>query len=104
MALVYSRRLGQGSLSSAGSTAIYTVPAGVTAVVRSCSFTTLGGSANAANLIVGGAYEIAGIESGTLYVPVVVNLRAVLNAGEVLTFEITGGSFHVMVSGYELDS
>lgn len=102
MALVYSKRLGQYSQVGAGGAVIYTVPAGVVAVVRSASFTTIAGTSQAANLIVGGAYEIAGIESSVFYVPVVVNLRAVMVAGETLTFEVTGGTFHVMVSGYEL--
>lgn len=102
MGFVYSKRLGSAGIAGAGSALVYTVPTGVTAVVRSCSFTCVSGSADAANLIDSGSYEIAGAEVGTLFVPTVVQLRAVMEPGDTLRLEATGGTWHVTVSGYEL--
>lgn len=102
MAEIYSRRLGDGNESGAGSGLAYTTPSGVVAVVRCLTVvlfpgTTFGGVYRTDSV----AYIGGATATGALY-PETINMRHVLEAGETLTWQFQGGGGTWILSGYEL--
>lgn len=100
---VYSTQFFLGTVTAGGSTPIYTVPAGYTAVIRDIELEQYGGAlANGRIEIVG----FAGIYSYTpsgLLLPAQWTGRAVMTPAQVLSLTLTGGDWAALISGYLLD-
>jgi L-aminopeptidase/D-esterase-like protein len=102
MPQVYSTRFAAGAIGAGDSAVVYTVPSGVTAVVRDVKVHC--GSATAALFtltIVGiaNALVINTTDDGTVPLS---DMRIVLNAGDQLQVSATSEGFEYVISGYQL--
>jgi hypothetical protein len=102
MAPVYSKALfGIYSPPSTTSTP-YTVPTGITTVVRSISITNQTGSAGGCRITDGGGIDIASVKNLPLLETSVIGLRAVLEFGDGIKVITDTDGYTVRASGYEL--
>jgi hypothetical protein len=103
MASVYSTRLAAGTITAGTTDHVYTVPSGVTVVVRDF---TCGAQSAPANSI---AFNLSGVAE--LFSPENVNQfrtaheegRWVLNPGDVIDVDAIAGNWSYCISGYVLD-
>ena len=102
MARIYSARLAERSAFTGGPTAVYTVPSGTLAVVRSISMSQDAGALSVGLVLRTGGAILAGVQAAALYVCQPIDLRSVLNGGEQLSFQVIAGTWSISVSGYEL--
>lgn len=104
MASIYSKRLGDGNESAAGSGPAYTTPSGVVTVVRCLTVVLFPGTTFGAVYRTASVAYVAGVTGGSSLVIATINCRHVLEAGETLTWQFQGGGGTWIVSGYELDA
>lgn len=102
MGLVYSRRLGEATQTGAGTASVYTVPAGVTAVVRDIAVLCESAGSFVALLSRIGGVPIWFGSSAAANTYLHEEGRKVLYAGDQLEFTVNGGTWTVNISGYEL--
>lgn len=98
---IYSTRFFAGSYSTAGLTAVYTVPTAYVAIIRTVTFHAASTSAEAA-LVLNGAEGFAGggllPNDGNVWQ----NGRVVLNAGDMIGVYVFSGTTQITCSGYLL--
>lgn len=103
---VYSTRFCNSSISSAGDTTLYTVPAGFRAVLRDVDIYFGGATGIVVELRATGINFVPFAATTTDPEPGVWRGRQVLNAGESLTVHVAtlpaGGGLNVFASGYLL--
>lgn len=101
--MIYSRQLSLGHQNTSGTQNIYTVPAGITAVVRDIQMmATTPGTPSDCFLYMGGEpVWYSGLVTG--YANVHEECRIVLNAGEVIQIDVHAGTWSFLLSGYELN-
>lgn len=98
---VYSKRLGTVSAAAGGPTAVFTVPAGETYVVRCIMGLCTSSSPTVASLKVGATF-LGAIDCPANDAQILLNCRLVLEAGETLTVEPNAGTLLASFSGYAL--
>ncbi len=103
MASIYSTQFYEGYTAALGSHALYTVPAGKIAIIRSISVAVVSAAVNQGYIGVTGKSLIAAWTNLPIITDKQVNCRQVLNAGEVLTLQLNTSDVAVAVSGYLLD-
>lgn len=102
MASIYSKRFAGGSFPAGFSEAVYTVPAGCTAIVR--CITARCDSSSSAGLTISGAsaFTFFAVETTSVEAVPVWNGRVVLVAGEDIGLVATDEQYEVSISGYLL--
>lgn len=104
MASIYSRRLAEFDLSSAGDHGIYTVGAGLVAVLRDISV-VFSGTVGQQGLLTRSGGSAFWLETATATLQGFhQECRVVLEAGDVLEFGVLSGTWQGIISGYELSS
>ena len=104
MAYVYSQRLVEKSAATTGSSVVYTVPAGTTAVLRDITLICESAGTNTLVLYRTGGAVLYFATSAAVNTYFHEEGRKVLQAGESITLGIGAGTWSVAVSGYELST
>jgi hypothetical protein len=102
MPFVYSKRLVEFNYTTAQSHVEYTVPTGITTVIRDISLTSFAGGATSILINRTGGSAIYFAASAAAGTPFHEECRIVLNAGESITVDSFSGSWQGILSGYEL--
>ena len=107
MPFVEKRLISPTSLTTSASTALYTVPAGYTAIVKQIVVTNTTGTAATFTMYIGAASAGNALFSGTSVAAndtVIINLSQVLGTGEILrALSGTNAALNLTVSGVEND-
>lgn len=101
-AFVYSTQFAALTSAVAGPTVIYTVPTGMTAVIRDISGIASGAAAACALAIDSGPV-FASLAGAASLDPLLWRGRTVLKAGQTLDLYVLSGTVQLAVSGYLLD-
>lgn len=104
MPTIYSTKFAAGSQTAGTSSAVFTVPVGKIAVVRSISLAPQAGPTTQCAVNDFGNGEIFTVHGGNQYDTLTWTGRAVMNAGDVIQIDAIAGTWSYHVSGYLLDA
>lgn len=102
MTTIYSTQFAAGAQAAGTASAVYTVPAGMVAVIRSIELGPQNAPASLCAINNLGVAEIFAAEGGPQYVTIHADMRCVLTAGDVIQVDALAGAWSYIISGYLL--
>lgn len=104
MAGIYSTLLAWGVPDESSPGVVYTVPSGVTVVVRSIQLYCASGSANSIDIVDQALVRLAHLGPSDSGAYLEVSLRRVMNPAQEISVGIDAGIWTYAISGYVLDA